>query len=66
MFASAWERRGVLDITLMRLELVAEFSAEAVDHGGVVRHALRFKRLRLDVTVDDVPGFGAGLAAAAG
>ncbi|MCX4546435.1 hypothetical protein [Streptomyces sp. NBC_01565] len=46
---------------------MAEISADrAIDRGGIFRHPLRFKRLRLDVTVEDVPGFGAGPAAAAG
>ncbi|MFE1558887.1 hypothetical protein ACFW6V_28385 [Streptomyces sp. NPDC058734] len=38
----------------------------AIDRGGGYRHPVRFKRLRLDVTVDDVPPFGGGGAAAAG
>ncbi|MFF4321283.1 hypothetical protein [Streptomyces sp. NPDC001568] len=33
---------------------------------GVRRHPVRFKRLRLDASVEDVPGFGPGPAAAAG
>ncbi|WP_251063950.1 hypothetical protein [Streptomyces sp. ISL-44] len=46
---------------------MAEISADrAVDRGGVYRHPIRFKRLRLDVGVEDVPGFGQGPAAAAG
>ncbi|WP_327281003.1 MULTISPECIES: hypothetical protein [unclassified Streptomyces] len=45
---------------------MAEISADrAIDHGGVFRHPLRFRRLRLDVTVDDVPRFGAGPTEAA-
>ncbi|MFD9452551.1 hypothetical protein ACFWBC_05600 [Streptomyces sp. NPDC059985] len=44
---------------------MAEISADrAIDHGGVHCHPVRFKRLRLDVTVEDVPVFGAGPAAA--
>ncbi|MFF5809651.1 hypothetical protein [Streptomyces sp. NPDC012746] len=40
---------------------MAEISADrAIDRGGVYRHPVRFKRLRLDVTVDDVPAFGEG------
>ncbi|WSZ45606.1 ATP-dependent DNA ligase (plasmid) [Streptomyces sp. NBC_00868] len=66
-FAAAWGSRDVLDAILVRPELVAEISADrAVDRGGVFRHPLRFKRLRLDVMVEDVPRFGAGPAAAAG
>ncbi|MFF1359599.1 hypothetical protein [Streptomyces sp. NPDC058297] len=41
--------RDVLDTVLVRPELVAEISADqAVDHDGVFRHPLRFKRLRLE------------------
>ncbi|MCX4632667.1 hypothetical protein [Streptomyces sp. NBC_01443] len=66
-FAAAWGSRDVLDAVLVRPDAVAEISADrSVDRGGVFRHPLRFKRLRLDATVDDVPGFGAGPAAAAG
>ncbi|WP_244291090.1 hypothetical protein [Streptomyces subrutilus] len=57
----------VLDTTLVHPGLVAEVSADrAIDRGGVYRHPLRFQRLRLDVGLEDVPGFGEGLAAAAG
>ncbi|WP_445270424.1 ATP-dependent DNA ligase [Streptomyces sp. DSM 41634] len=66
-FASTWGSRDVLDVTLVRPDLVAEVSADrAVDRGGVFRHPLRFQRLRVDVTARDVPGFGAGAVAAAG
>ncbi|MGW7452975.1 ATP-dependent DNA ligase, partial [Streptomyces sp. NPDC054787] len=66
-FTAAWGSRDVLDVRLVRPELVAEVSADrAVDRGGVWRHPLRFKRLRLDVGVEDVPRFGQGSAAAAG
>ncbi|MEV6683947.1 hypothetical protein AB0N28_01105 [Streptomyces sp. NPDC051130] len=52
---------------LVRPDLVAEISADrAVDQGGVWRHPLRFRRLRLDVAVGDVPRFGQGPAAAVG
>ncbi|MEV6575006.1 hypothetical protein [Streptomyces sp. NPDC051577] len=38
--------RDVLDVALVRPELVAEVSADrAVDRGGVLRHPMRFKRL---------------------
>ncbi|MFK0047675.1 hypothetical protein ACIQU4_27000 [Streptomyces sp. NPDC090741] len=41
-------------MTMVRPDLVAEVSADwAVDRGGVFRHPLRFKRLRL-VKVEDV------------
>ncbi|MGW7435329.1 ATP-dependent DNA ligase [Streptomyces sp. NPDC054849] len=66
-FTSAWGSRDVLHVTLVRPELVAEISADtAVDHGGTYRHPVRFKRLRLDVTVEEVPRFRQGPAAAAG
>ncbi|MFD3720023.1 ATP-dependent DNA ligase [Streptomyces sp. NPDC058674] len=66
-FASAWGSRDALDAVLVRPDLVAEISADrSVDRGGVFRHPLRFKRLRLDVAVEDVPRFGAGPAAAVG
>ncbi|MFG2754083.1 hypothetical protein [Streptomyces xanthophaeus] len=66
-FASAWGSRDVLDVVLVRPELVAEVSADrAVDHGGMFRHPLWFQRLRLDVTAEDVPLFGAGHSSAAG
>ncbi|MFE2164005.1 hypothetical protein ACFXB3_02860 [Streptomyces sp. NPDC059447] len=51
-FAVSWGSRDVLDAVLVRPELVAEISADrAVDRGGVFRRPLRFKRLRLDVTL---------------
>ncbi|MFG2484996.1 ATP-dependent DNA ligase [Streptomyces virginiae] len=63
-FSAAWGSRDVLDTTLVRPALVAEVSADrAIDHGGVYRHPLRFRRLRLDATVNDVPEFGHGAAA---
>ncbi|MGW7064767.1 ATP-dependent DNA ligase [Streptomyces sp. NPDC054904] len=65
-FAAAWGSRDALDVTLVRPDLVAEISADRAVDRGVFRHPLRFQRLRLDVTVDDVPGFGLGPAAAAG
>ncbi|MGW7064801.1 ATP-dependent DNA ligase [Streptomyces sp. NPDC054904] len=66
-FAAAWGRPDVLDVTVVRPDLVAEISADrSVDHGGVFRHPVRFTRLRLDVTAEDVPLFGAGPAAAVG
>ncbi|MGW7103279.1 hypothetical protein [Streptomyces sp. NPDC054838] len=66
-FSATWGSRDVLDTTLVRPALVAEVSADrAIDRGGVFRHPLRFQRLRLDVTTEDVPRFGAGPSAAAG
>ncbi|WP_369780101.1 ATP-dependent DNA ligase [Streptomyces sp. R33] len=66
-FAAAWGSREALDAILVRPELVAEISADrATDRGGVFRHPLRYRRLRLDMEAEDVPRFGAGSAAAAG
>ncbi|MEU4732078.1 hypothetical protein [Streptomyces sp. NPDC023588] len=66
-FASAWGSRDLLDVTLVRPELVAEISADtAVDRGGVFRHPVRFKRLRLDLSVEEVPLFTPGPSAATG
>lgn len=65
-FGSAWASRDVLDVTLVRPEMVAEVSADRAVDRGVFRHPLRFQRLRMDVTVEDVPPFAQGLAAAAG
>lgn len=41
--------------------LVAEVVADTQDR-GVLRHPVRFARLRLDAAVEDVPAFGAGAA----
>ncbi|MFD8294384.1 hypothetical protein ACFV2B_40040 [Streptomyces lavendulae] len=58
-FAAAWGSREALDVALVRPGLVAEISADrAVDHGGVWRHPVRFKRLRVDMGPGDVPAFG--------
>ncbi|MFI5831367.1 hypothetical protein ACIA6C_29615 [Streptomyces sp. NPDC051578] len=66
-FAASWGSRGVLGATLVRPDVVAEVSADrAVDRGGVWRHPLRFQRVRVDVTVDEVPPFGQGSVSAAG
>lgn len=66
-FAAAWVSRDVLDVLLVRPELVAGISA---DRGGgpwrYVSAPVGFKHLRLDVVVEDVPRFGAGPAAVAG
>lgn len=65
-FAAGWGTRDVLDVTLVRPEVVAEVSADrAVDHGGVFRHPLRFGRIRFDMGAADVPWFGEGPAAPA-
>ncbi|MEU3407634.1 ATP-dependent DNA ligase [Streptomyces sp. NPDC006670] len=65
-FASAWGSRDVLDVTLVRPELVAEVSADRAPDQGMFRHPLRFRRLRVDMGVQDVPPFSQGPAAAAG
>ncbi|MEU7068164.1 hypothetical protein [Streptomyces sp. NPDC046161] len=65
-FTSAWGSRDVLDVTLVRPELVAEVSADRPVDQGVFRHPLRFQRLRVDMGVQDVPSFGQEPAAAAG
>ncbi|MGW6859163.1 ATP-dependent DNA ligase [Streptomyces xanthophaeus] len=60
-FSSAWGSRDLLRVTLVQPELVAEISADtAIDRGGVFRHPVRFKRLRLDVTTEEVPLFAPG------
>ncbi|MFD3939727.1 hypothetical protein ACFWSP_32640 [Streptomyces sp. NPDC058618] len=66
-FASTWRARDVQDVTLVRPELVAEVSADtSSDRGGVFRYPMRLTRLRTDVSVEDVAGFGEGRSAAAG
>ncbi|WCD91327.1 hypothetical protein KPP03845_200288 (plasmid) [Streptomyces xanthophaeus] len=65
-FAAAWGSRDVLDAVLVRPDLIAEISADRSIDRGIFRHPLRYQRLRLDVTAEDVPRFGAGRAAAAG
>ncbi|MEU3906203.1 hypothetical protein [Streptomyces goshikiensis] len=58
-FAASWGSRDVLDVTLVRPGAVAEISADrAVDRGGVWRHPVRFKRLRVGMSPGDVPGCG--------
>ncbi|MFJ6718758.1 MULTISPECIES: hypothetical protein [unclassified Streptomyces] len=40
---------------------MAEIGADrSIDRGGVFRHSLRFKWLRMEVDVGDVPRFGQG------
>ncbi|MFD7094088.1 ATP-dependent DNA ligase [Streptomyces xanthophaeus] len=66
-FASTWGSRDFLKVTLVRPDLVAEISADtAVDRAGIYRHPVRCKRLRLDMTVEEVPRFSAGPGAATG
>ncbi|MEV8533225.1 ATP-dependent DNA ligase [Streptomyces sp. NPDC051211] len=49
-FTAAWGSRDVLDVVLVRPELVAEVSADRAVDWGAFRHPLRFTRLRLDVS----------------
>ncbi|MCX4632661.1 hypothetical protein [Streptomyces sp. NBC_01443] len=65
-FAASWRSRDVLDVVLVRPDLVAEVSTDRAVDRGVFRHPLRFQRLRLDVTAEDVPPFGSGSVSAAG
>ncbi|MFB7468571.1 ATP-dependent DNA ligase [Streptomyces sp. NPDC056224] len=66
-FSSAWGTRDVLDTTLVQPDLVADISTDtSIDRGGVYRHPIRYVRLRLDASVEDVPRFGGGPAAVAG
>ncbi|MGJ0152198.1 hypothetical protein ACR3S4_02370 [Streptomyces sp. CH8.1] len=66
-FVSSWGSRDTLDTTLVRPDLVAEISADrAIDRGGIFRHPVRYKRLRLDTGAQDVPAFGHDSTAAAG
>ncbi|MFI5867282.1 ATP-dependent DNA ligase [Streptomyces sp. NPDC051546] len=58
-FSSAWGTRDVLDTTLVEPDLVAEISTDtSTDRGGIYRHPIRYVRLRLDASIDDVPQFG--------
>lgn len=68
-FTAAWGSRGVLDVVLVRPDLVAEISADRAVDRGVFRHPLRFQRPRLDVTwtmsrASGWPGCGGRLTAA--
>ncbi|MFD8578218.1 hypothetical protein ACFV1H_23140 [Streptomyces virginiae] len=57
-FAAAWRSQEMMDVILVHPDLVAEISADtAIDHGGLHRHTVRFKRLRLDGTAVEVPLF---------
>ncbi|MEV7559349.1 hypothetical protein [Streptomyces sp. NPDC089795] len=63
-FVAARGSRESLKVTPVHPALVAEISADtAVDRGGVHRHPVRFKRLRLDVTTEEVPLYADGQAA---
>ncbi|MFG2298995.1 hypothetical protein [Streptomyces sp. NPDC048603] len=66
-FTASWGSGDVLDVTLVRPDVVAKVSADRAVDQGVLRHPLRFRRIRLDVTAgDDVPPLGQGPVAAAG
>lgn len=65
-FSSAWGSRDPLDVTLVVPEQVSEVDADTAIDRGAWRHPMRFARLRLDVTVADVPPFGEGVTPAAG
>ncbi|MGW0394890.1 hypothetical protein ACWDYJ_29245 [Streptomyces sp. NPDC003042] len=64
--SSAWGSRELLDVSLVSQELVAEVSADTAIDRGAWRHPLRFVRLRLDVTVGDMPRFGEGVQPSSG
>ncbi|MER7109486.1 hypothetical protein [Streptomyces sp. NPDC000229] len=49
-----------MDVTLVVPEVVVEVDADAAIDRGAWRHPLRLVRLRLDITVGDVPSFGEG------
>ena len=63
-FRASWGSRAPLDVVLVEPSLVAEIVADTARDRGVRRHPVRFARLWLDVTVEDVPAFGAGDAPA--
>ncbi|MFJ8589309.1 ATP-dependent DNA ligase [Streptomyces sp. NPDC093595] len=59
-FSAGWGTRETLGVTLVEPEQVAEISADTSMEDGRWRHAVRFVRLRADVSPTDVPEFGAG------
>ncbi|MFI6001934.1 hypothetical protein ACIA98_16160 [Streptomyces sp. NPDC051366] len=61
-----WRRRWMQDGLLSDDGGQLMVVTGAVDQGGFFCRPLRFKRLRLDVGVEDVAPFGAGPAAASG
>ncbi len=65
-FTTSWGSRTPLDIVLVEPLLVAEIVADTAQERGAWRHPVRFARLRLDVTVSDVPMFGASSEPAGG
>ncbi|MEW2313373.1 hypothetical protein AB0918_32825 [Streptomyces sp. NPDC006864] len=54
-FSTAWGNRDVLDTTLVAPDRVAEVSVDTAQDRGVWRHPVRLVRLRLDMSVADVP-----------
>ncbi|MGW0703041.1 hypothetical protein ACWD0A_27750 [Streptomyces sp. NPDC002867] len=65
-FSVTWGSREILDPILVVPIVVAEVSADTAIDRGAWRHPLRYVRMRLDVTPDDVPPFGEGTTPAAG
>ncbi|MFF9135592.1 hypothetical protein ACF1AY_38410 [Streptomyces sp. NPDC014776] len=65
-FTSSWGSSRTLDVTLVEPGRVAEIAVDTAQERGAWRHPVRYARLRLDVTVADVPAFGQGALPAAG
>ncbi|MFD7553575.1 ATP-dependent DNA ligase [Streptomyces sp. NPDC059835] len=59
-FSAAWGSPRALEALTVVPDVVAEFHADTAFERGAWRHPVRFARVRLDTTVDDVPLFGAG------
>ncbi|WP_459250051.1 ATP-dependent DNA ligase [Streptomyces youssoufiensis] len=59
-FTTSWGSRTSLDVVLVEPDLVAEIAVDTALERGSWRHPVRFARLRLDITVANVPPFGAG------
>ncbi|WP_237525753.1 hypothetical protein [Streptomyces sp. SID4985] len=62
-FTTSWQSHTPLDVTLVEPDLVAEIVVDTAQSGGVWRHAVRFARLREDMTPADVLAFGEGAGA---
>lgn len=65
-FTATWGSREPLDPILVVPDQVVEISADTAVERGAWRHPLRFVRLRMDVTVADVPPFGEGAQPSSG
>ncbi|UFQ99911.1 hypothetical protein KBP30_01160 [Streptomyces sp. Go40/10] len=65
-FTSSWGSSGTVDVTLVEPGLDAGIAVDTAQERGAWRHPVRYARLRLDVTVADVPEFGQGGLSAAG